>query len=186
MKKENHQEDVQTVLPNETEEKNIGEDHNEKKRKRRFTWTPARKAAFEKCVRANQERKKHKSPPADSQVDSVKNLPPSQLPKKVTLEESSSDSSETEDLSSDSDYEIVPRKKKRQKSSQKKLVREIQALKHAFLKQVKARKPKKVYIPNLDYISESEQEELEEQRPKRSQAKLSYTDYLPQPTFTFL
>ena len=131
--------DAVAVLPEETVS-------GKKKYTRKFTWTPARKAAFEKCIAARKTGAKPESKPEPKPEPEIKK-PKLKRHKEVINESSSSE----DELSSSSSESIQPTPKKRKSSKKKKqflrLNKELENIKRAINKTKPRAKPKREYIP---------------------------------------
>jgi hypothetical protein len=129
------------VLPEETVS-------GKKKNTRKFTWTPARKAAFEKCIAARKTGAKTESKP-ESKPEPKPEIKKPQLKrqKEVIYESSSSE----DELSSSSSESIQPTPKKHKSNKTKKqflrLNKELENIKRAINKTKPRAKPKREYIP---------------------------------------
>ena len=135
--------DAVAVLPEETVS-------GKKKYTRKFTWTPARKAAFEKCIAARKtgakpESKPESKPEPEPEPEIIK--PKLKRQKEVIYDSSSSE----DELSSSSSESIQPTPKKRKSSKNKKqflrLNKELENIKRAINKTKPRAKPKREYIP---------------------------------------
>ena len=131
------------VLPEETVS-------GKKKYTRKFTWTPARKAAFEKCVAARKTGAKPESKPEskpEPEPEPEIKTPKLKRQKEVIYESSSSE----DELSSSSSESIQPTPKKRKSNKTKKqflrLNKELENIKRAINKTKPRAKPKREYIP---------------------------------------
>ena len=131
--------DAVAVLPEETVS-------GKKKYTRKFTWTPARKAAFEKCIAARKTGAKPESKPEPKPEPEIKK-PKLKRHKEVINESSSSE----DELSSSSSDSIQPNPKKRKSNKTKKqflrLNKELENIKRAINKTKPRAKPKREYIP---------------------------------------
>ena len=135
--------DAVAVLPEETVS-------GKKKYTRKFTWTPARKAAFEKCIAARKTGAKPESKPEskpEPEPEPEIKKPKLKRQKEVIYESSSSE----DELSSSSSESIQPIPKKRKSSKTKKqfprLNKELENIKRAINKTKPRAKPKREYIP---------------------------------------
>ena len=135
--------DAVVVLPEETVS-------GKKKYTRKFTWTPARKAAFEKCIAARKTGAKPESKPEskpEPEPEPEIKKPKLKRQKEVIYESSSSE----DELSSSSSESIQPTPKKRKSSKTKKqflkLNKELENIKRAINKTKPRAKPKREYIP---------------------------------------
>ena len=131
------------VLPEETVS-------GKKKYTRKFTWTPARKAAFEKCIAARKTGAKPESKPEskpEPEPEPEIKKPKLKRQKEVIYESSSSE----DELSSSSSESIQPTPKKRKSNKTKKqflrLNKELENIKRAINKTKPRAKPKREYIP---------------------------------------
>ena len=145
------------VLPEETVS-------GKKKYTRKFTWTPARKAAFEKCIAARKTGAKPESKPEskpEPEPEPEIKTPKLKRQKEVIYESSSSE----DELSSSSSESIQPTPKKRKSNKTKKqflrLNKELENIKRTINKTKPRAKPKREYIPQP---IESE-EEVETETP---------------------
>ena len=154
--------DAVAVLPEETVS-------GKKKYTRKFTWTPARKAAFEKCIAARKTGAKPESKPEPKPEPEIKK-PKLKRHKEVINESSSSE----DELSSSSSESIQPTSKKRKSNTTKKqflrLNKELENIKRAINKTKPRAKPKREYIPQP---IESE-DEVETETPIRNKTIPSY------------
>ena len=129
------------VLPEETVS-------GKKKYTRKFTWTPARKAAFDKCIAARKTGAKteSKTEPKPEPEPEIKK-PQLKRQKEVIYESSSSE----DELSSSSSESIQPTTKKHKSNKTKKqflkLNKELENIKRAINKNKPRAKPKREYIP---------------------------------------
>jgi len=129
------------VLPEETVS-------GKKKYTRKFTWTPARKAAFDKCIAARKTGAKteSKTEPKPEPEPEIKK-PQLKRQKEVIYESSSSE----DELSSSSSESIQPTPKKHKSNKTKKqflrLNKELENIKRAINKTKPRAKPKREYIP---------------------------------------
>ena len=121
-----------------------------KKYTRKFTWTPARKAAFEKCIAARKTGAKPESKPEskpEPEPEPEIKKPKLKRQKEVIYESSSSE----DELSSSSSDSIQPNPKKRESNKTKKqflrLNKELENIKRAINKTKPRAKPKREYIP---------------------------------------
>lgn len=135
--------DAVAVLPEETVS-------GKKKYTRKFTWTPARKAAFEKCIAARKTGAKPESKPEskpEPEPEPEIKKPKLKRQKEVIYESSSSE----DELSSSSSESIQPTSKKRKSNTTKKqflrLNKELENIKRAINKTKPRAKPKREYIP---------------------------------------
>jgi hypothetical protein len=135
--------DAVAVLPEETVS-------GKKKYTRKFTWTPARKAAFEKCIAARKTGAKPESKPEskpEPEPEPEIKKPKLKRQKEVIYESSSSE----DELSSSSSDSIQPNPKKRKSNKTKKqflrLNKELENIKRAINKTKPRAKPKREYIP---------------------------------------
>ena len=135
--------DAVAVLPEETVS-------GKKKYTRKFTWTPARKAAFEKCIAARKTGAKPESKPEskpEPEPEPEIKKPKLKRQKEVIYESSSSE----DELSSSSSESIQPTPKKHKSSKTKKqflrLNKELENIKRAINKTKPRAKPKREYIP---------------------------------------
>jgi len=135
--------DAVAVLPEETVS-------GKKKYTRKFTWTPARKAAFEKCIAARKTGAKPESKPEskpEPEPEPEIKKPKLKRQKEVIYESSSSE----DELSSSSSESIQPTSKKHKSSKTKKqflrLNKELENIKRAINKTKPRAKPKREYIP---------------------------------------
>ena len=135
--------DAVAVLPEETVS-------GKKKYTRKFTWTPARKAAFDKCIAARKTGAKPESKPEskpEPEPEPEIKKPKLKRQKEVIYESSSSE----DELSSSSSESIQPTPKKRKSNKTKKqflrLNKELENIKRAINKTKPRAKPKREYIP---------------------------------------
>jgi hypothetical protein len=129
------------VLPEETVS-------GKKKYTRKFTWTPARKAAFEKCIAARKTGAKTESKPESKpELEPEIKKPQLKRQKEVIYESSSSE----DELSSSSSESIQPTPKKRKSNKTKKqfirINKELENIKRAINKTKPRAKPKREYTP---------------------------------------
>jgi hypothetical protein len=152
-----------------------------KKLTRKFTWTPARKAAFEKCVAARKNGLQSKPTKKDEPKVTESVEKPKLLKYKQEVESSSSD----ELSSSSSDESIKPMKKKSKKTKKqfKKLKNDLEKIKKQIQKKkriVRKRKPKPKALQQIeassesDSDSESEQEQSEQHTQAYSRNRSTY------------
>ena len=147
------------VLPEETVS-------GKKKYTRKFTWTPARKAAFEKCIAARKTGAKTESKPEpkpepkpETKPEPEPEIKKPQLKrhKEVIYESSSSE----DELSSSSSESIQPTPKKYKSNKTKKqflrINKELENIKRAINKTKPRAKPKREYTPQ-PIVSEDEVE----------------------------
>ena len=80
------------------------------KKKRQFTWTPARRAAFEKCVAANKCIQNKKIPQGIPQIKRIVNE------EEESSESDNETSSSIETISSEEEVEVRKPKKKNKRS----------------------------------------------------------------------
>ena len=135
-----------------------------KKLTRKFTWTPARKAAFEKCVAARKNGLQSKLTKKDEPKVTELVEKPKLLKYKQEVESSSSE----ELSSSSSDESIKPMKKKSKKSKKqfKKIKSELEKIKKQIQKKkriVRKPKPKPKPIQQTELSSESDSDSESEQ-----------------------
>ena len=168
----------QTVLPKQ-------------KQKRKFSWTPARKAAFEKCIAARKKQLGSKVEKSQPKVDnsSPQPLPPPPPPKPTpeTSKESSDSDSDSDALSSSSSEATPPPKRKVTKKktiTKRKLHKQFQRMKEELsadmkkhLRKVKRERqrpplpePQPVYHPPPQYHQsyEEDQQDDEDDYPQSS------------------
>ena len=127
-----------------------------KKLTRKFSWTPARKAAFDKCIAARKKGLKPKSPEVKPEVKPQPEPEPELMKPKLKRQREVIDESSSSDdeLSTSSAESIKPPVKKRKSTKTKKqflkLTQELQQLKRAINNtkpKTKPRtKPKRKYI----------------------------------------
>lgn len=143
------------------------------KKKRKFSWTPARKAAFEKCIAARKQGIKPKVVPAilEKPVEKV-------VEQKQIKEESDSDDSLS--LSSSSSESVTPTKKDRKKKSVKKVIRKQFHKINKQLEDMKKHLKKKPSIPRKTVKRLPPQEESDSDK---EQSK-PYSP--PQPSYYFV
>ena len=126
--------DAVAVLPEETVS-------GKKKYTRKFTWTPARKAAFDKCIAARKTGAKPESKPESKPEPEPEIKMPKLKSHKEVINELSSSSSES----------IQPTSKKHKSSKTKKqflrLNKELENIKRTINKTKPRAKPKREYIP---------------------------------------
>ena len=134
-----------------------------KKLTRKFTWTPARKAAFEKCVAARKNRLQ-----SNTKRDEPKVTELVKKPKLIKYKQEVESSSSEELSSSSSDESIKPMKKKSKQSKKqfKKLKNDLEKIKKQIQKKkrtVRKPKPKPKAIQQVELSSESDSDSESEQ-----------------------
>ena len=162
-------------------------------RKRKFTWTPKRKEAFQKCIEANKKRialKNEKlSEKKESKPEKPKQIVPEEDKESVCSDSSSASecsSSSSSTSSSSSSCSSIPVKKKRRKpvtrpSSTKKVKKAIKKSKQELLKSIHS--IKKVLKKKPVIVETPKQSNTDEIYNSDSDSNSSYTYY---PSFKFI
>jgi len=133
------------VLPEETVS-------GKKKNTRKFTWTPARKAAFEKCIAARKTGAKTESKPESKPEPKPESEPETKKPQlkrqKAVIYETSSSEDELSSSSSES-IQPTPKKYKSNKTTTQflRINKELENIKRTINKTKPRAKPKREYIP---------------------------------------
>ena len=119
-----------------------------KKLTRKFSWTPARKAAFEKCIAARKKGLKPKlpeaKPEAKPQPDSEPELMKPKLKRQREVIEESSSSDDELSASSVESIKVPVKKRKSAKPKKQllKLTQELQQIKRAINNTIPKTKPR--------------------------------------------
>ena len=90
------------------------------KKKRKFTWTPARRAAFEKCVAARKNTKSNKQVVESTIPKAPITIPPPQKEEQSICSSSDNQDSSSDSLSTSSEESIIIKQPKHKKRSLKK------------------------------------------------------------------
>ena len=153
-----------------------------KKLSRKFSWTPARKAAFEKCIAARKKGLKPKSTEAKAEVKpqpQSKPAPELMKPKLKRQREVIDESSSSDDELSTSSAESIKAPVKKRKSTKTKkqflkLSQELQQLKRAINNTIPKTKPRTK--PKRKYIRTpiDSEDEVEAEGPTPVKALPSY------------